>query len=492
MGLAVLTTALVLIGLDVTVVTIALPTLATAVGASTSDLQWTTNAFTLPFAALLFPSSAWGNGGSKRLLLAGLGLFAAGSALALPADSAVELIGARALMGTGAGLAVPQALALAPGTVAPGEGNRASAVASTGFALGLPLGPLAGGWLLQAFGWQAVFAVNALVGACVLAGAALAVPAAAAEPVDAPVDLRGAVLALAGTSALAFGLTEAPALGWSHPLTLLALSTGALLLCALAARTRRRLAAADGWTRRRCSGFVWATAALSFVTLILLALLFVLPPYLQHVQGYDAWATGVRLLPMMAGLAAGAAVADRCAARFETRRTVGGGLLLCSFGLLWIGQLHGDSPYAAAAGALTAAGFALGLTLSTALRALTAALPPGGAPGGNALADACRQMGAALGIALLGGALNASYRGELRRDTPPDLTAEAAGAGRGIAEAVRTAATLPARQGEDLTALAHHAFVTGMATTARIGAGATAVMAVLLMVRMPSTPPGPA
>lgn len=470
-----------------------MPTLATAVGASTSDLQWITNGFTLPFAALLLPATTWGTRGRKRPLLVGLALFSAGSALALPAESAVELIGARVLMGIGAGVAVPQALALAPSTVPPDDRNRASAVASAGFALGLPLGPPVGGWLLQTFGWQAVFAVNVLAGVGVLVGAAMAVAAPRTPAATLPVDLPSSVLVLVGTSALAFAMTEAPVLGWRHPLTLLALTGGVLLLYALAARTCRRLATATDWPRWCRSSFVWATAALSFVTLILLALLFMLPQYLQHIRGYDAWATGVRLLPLMAGLALGAGVADRCVVRFDLRRTVAGGMLLGSLGLLWIGQLDSSSAYAVAGGALTVAGLALGLTLSTALRILSASLPPGRALSGNAWANSCRQMGAALGIALLGGILNASYRGELGKEAPPGLSAEAVtSAGRGIAEAVHAANALPAGQGEDLAALAHHAFITGMATTARIGAVATAVMAVLLMVRIPSRRPHPA
>ncbi|WP_329253864.1 MFS transporter [Streptomyces canus] len=486
LGLVCLTTALLIIGLDTTVLTIALPTLATAVGASTSELQWITNAFTLPFAALLLPSTALGTRGRKQLLMAGLALFAAGSAAALSADSAGGLIASRALMGAGAAATVPHALSLAPSLASPADRERAAALASAGFALGLPLGPVVGGWLLATFGWHAIFVGNVVVTFAVLIGVALAVPEPRRRRVE-PVDAVGTVLVLTGTTALVYAVTEAATRGWAHSVTLPAFLAGAVLLSATVIRlirTRSPLADATLWRHAR---FTWAICTLSFVTLLLLALLFMIPQYLQQVQGYDAWATGLRLMPMMAGLTLGAVAGNRLATVVDAKWALVLGMLMWTFGLLWIGQLSQGRFYPLVAGALATTGLALGVTLPTALKALTGSLPPEKAVTAHALADACRQIAAALGIAVMGGVLNTTYRRELREDAPAALADGVVDKARqSIAGAAEAAAGLPAREGEDLVTLAQHAFVTGMTTTARIGASLAALLALLLMVGMPT------
>ncbi|MFF7526693.1 MFS transporter [Streptomyces pseudovenezuelae] len=478
--------ALLIIGLDTTVLTIALPTLATAVGASTSELQWITNAFTLPFAALLLPSTALGTRGRKQLLMAGLALFAAGSAVALSADSPGGLIASRALMGAGAAAAVPHALSLAPSLASPADRERAAAVASAGFALGLPLGPVVGGWLLTAFGWHAIFVGNVGVTLAALIGVAVSVHEPRRRRVE-PVDVVGTVLVLTGTSALVYVVTEATTRGWAHPMTLSMFLVGAALLSAMVIRlirTRSPLADAALWRHPR---FTWAICTLSFITLLLLVLLFMIPQYLQQVQGYGAWATGLRLMPMMAGLTLGAVVGNRLAIVVDAKWTLVLGMLMWTFGLLWIGQLNQDRSYPLVAGALATTGLALGVTLPTALKALTGSLPREKVVTAHALADACRQIAAALGIAVMGGILNTTYRRELREDAPAGLADELVdGARQSIAGAAEAAAALPAREGEELVTLAQHAFVTGMTTTARIGASLTALLALLLIVGMPT------
>ncbi|MFF7166829.1 MFS transporter [Streptomyces sp. NPDC008086] len=486
LGLVCLTTALLIIGLDVTVLTIALPTLATTVGASTAELQWITNAFTLPFAALLLPSTALGTRGRKQLLMAGVALFAAGSAIALQADSSADLIASRALMGVGAAATVPHALSLAPSLASPADREGAATLASAGFALGLPLGPVVGGCLLAAFGWHAIFVVNVVVMLAALAGIALAVHEPGQGRVE-PVDAVSTVLVLTGTAALAYAVTEATTRGWAHPVTLPVFLAGAALLSAMVIRlirTHSPLADAALWRDPR---FTWAICTLSLITLILLALLFMLPQYLQQVQGYDAWATGLRLMPMMAGLALGTVAGKRLATVVDVKWTLVLGMLLWSVGLLWIGQLSHGSSYPVAAGALVTTGLALGFTLPTALHALTGSLPPEKAVTAHALANTCRQIAAALGFAVMGGVLNATYRRELREDAPVGLADGVVDEARqSIAVAAEAAAALPAREGEALVTLAQHAFVTGMTTTARIGAFVTALLAVLLMVCMPT------
>ncbi|QEU90180.1 MFS transporter [Streptomyces kanamyceticus] len=486
LGLLSLALGLLVIGLDTTVLTVALPTLATSLEATTSQLQWFTAAYTLAFAALILPLGVLGGRfGRRRVLAAGLWLFTAGLVVAVLTDTSGALLLARVIMGAGAAAIAPQALALVPLLFPPGQRARAAALATSAFALGLPLGPLIGGGLLNSFWWGSVFLINIPVLALALLGVLRYVPEARGP--QAPVDVVGSVLALTGVSALLYGVVEAPNRGWGDRLALLAMFTGAALLCALLLRLRQAARPPAGLSPFRNAHFAWGTATACVVMFLLLGVLFVIPQFLQQVQGHDAMATGIRLMPMFAGLLFATAAAEKLVTSFGIKWVIAVGMLLWSLALMLLGRLCADSAYAATAVALTIAGVALALTLPVTFDAVLSSLPPDVAGTGSALANACRQIGAAAGVAVLGSALNTVYRAEVDQRTVSQLAGGSMDAVRAnLAGAEAAAASLPAGQGQSVLAAAQGAFVSGMSAAFLVGAAVAAAMSVLVVAVLPA------
>src|SRR5437879_3277864 len=322
------------IGLDTTILITALPTLSAKLGATTSQLQWLSDAYTLALAGLMLPAGVLGDRfGRRRLLLIGLLLFGASSVVAGQMTSANGLIAMRAIMGVGAAVILPLSTAILPTLFSPQERPRAIAVTTVGVMLGLPVGPLLAGWLLTHFPWGTIFLINAPVVGLALLGVGFLVPESR-DPAAPRPDWLGALLVVAGTTTLVYGIIEEPGDGWTDPRVLAGLLGGALLLALFAAqelRTASPLVDLRLFLNRR---FTWATTAFIVAGFALTGLMFILTPYLQVVQGNDAQGTGVRLLPMIGALIVGAASSARLVARLGTKAMVSGGLLVTSAGLV--------------------------------------------------------------------------------------------------------------------------------------------------------------
>jgi MFS family permease len=226
--------SLLVITIDVTILNVALPTLAAALDADNSALQWFINAYELVFAGLLLTAGALADRfGRRRVLAVGLAVFGLASALSAQAESAGELIGARVVMGVGGALVLPATLSIVTNMFTePRERARAIAVWAGVAALGLGLGPLVGGWLLQRFYWGSVFLVNVPVVIGALVAGRLTIPESR-DPGAARLDPLGAALSVAALGALLFGVTDAPETGWTHPVILASFVAGALGLGAL-------------------------------------------------------------------------------------------------------------------------------------------------------------------------------------------------------------------------------------------------------------------
>lgn len=487
LGLVALVFGLLIIGLDATILTVALPTLATDLEATTTQLQWFTDAYTLPFAALLLPLGVLGDRlGRKRVLSGGLLLFAAGSVVAVFVDSSDGLILSRVIMGAGAAAVAPLALAVVPLLFPPDERPKAVALATAGFALGLPLGPLVGGWLLNSFWWGSIFLINIPVVVIALVGLFLFVPETR-DPHAKRLDLIGSALSLVGISAFVYGVIEAPIRGWGDPLALLAMVGGAALIAGLLLWLRSTADPLVDLGLFRNARFAWSTVTVSLVMFVLLGVLFVVPQFLQQIQGHDAMATGIRLLPMIGTLLLATVAGDKMVARLGTKAVVASGMVLWVIGLVVLSRLTVDSGYGMTATALAVVGAALGLTLPTTLDAVLGSLPPDRAGAGSALANTCRQIGAAVGIAVLGSVLNTVYRGTVDDEAPAQLTGRALDAVRdNVAGAEAVAAQLPAEQGRAVLGMAREAFVDGMAAASLVCAGVAAVTAVLVVALLPA------
>ncbi|MFI1332662.1 DHA2 family efflux MFS transporter permease subunit [Streptomyces sp. NPDC020845] len=487
LGLVALVLGLLIIGLDATILTVALPTLATDLEASTTELQWFTDAYTLPFAALLLPLGVLGDRLGRRLVLvSGLLVFAVGSVIAMLVDTSGGLVLSRVVMGAGAAAIAPLALAIVPLLFPPDERPRAVALATAGFALGLPLGPLVGGWLLNSFWWGSIFLINLPVIALAVAGALMFVPETR-DPHAKRLDLVGSALALVGISALVYGVIEAPNDGWTDPVVLSGMLGGAALVVLLVVWLSRAANPLVDIALFRNARFAWATVTVSLVMFILLGVLFVVPQFLQQVQGHDAMATGIRLLPMIGTLLVATVAGDKMVARFGTKVVVAAGMVLWAIGLAVLASLSADSDYAITATALAIVGAGLGLSLPTTLDAVLGSLPPDRAGAGSALANTCRQIGAAVGIAVLGSVMNSVYRGRVDEDAPARLTGSALAAVRdNVAGAEAVARRLPTEEGRVVSDLAQDAFVAGMSAASWVCVGVAVMTAVLVAALLPA------
>lgn len=410
------------VGLDVTILNVALPTLAVDLGASTAELQWIVDAFIVVLAALLLPAGLLGDRiGRKKVLLAGMAVFAAACVAATLADGVALLIAARALMGVGAAVIIPVSMAVVPSMFAGAERTRAVALLTAGMAVGLPLGPLLGGWLLEHYWWGSVFLVNIPL---VVVGF-IAVAALLPESTDRraprlqPLPIAAAVLGLA---ALVYGVIEAPVHGWTSAPVLVSGLGGALLLAGFVAAQLRSAEPMVGLGLFRSRAFLWGSIVATAASLVLMGSLFLVPQYLQVVQGHTAFGTGLRLLPMIGGLMVGGLASERAAARFGYRVTVTAGLGALAVGCLVAAATGPDSGYGLAATWLAVLGAGLGMALVPATDAVLGSLPPDRAAVGSALMQTMRQTGGAVGVAVLGSVASSVYlsRLELPAALPPE------------------------------------------------------------------------
>ncbi|MBO0685929.1 MAG: MFS transporter, partial [Candidatus Dormibacteraeota bacterium] len=412
-ALAAIVMSALVIGLDTTILVTALPTLSAKLGATTSQLQWLSDAYTLALAGLLLPAGVLGDRlGRRRLLLAGLAIFGAASILASRMTAAEGLIAMRAVMGVGAAIILPLTISILPTMFSEQERPRAIAVAAVGTMLGLPLGPLVAGWLLNSFEWGTIFLINGPVVFLALLGIGFLVPESR-DPHAPRLDWLGGLLAVAGVSALVYGIIDEPQNGWGDPQVLAGLLGGAALLVAFVARevrTHAPLVDLRLFLNRR---FTWATVAFVILGFGLTGMLFVLAPYLQIVQGNDAQGTGIRLLPMIAAVIAGAVGGDRLAGRLGGRVVIGGGLLVAAGGLVLLSRVGAASGYELVAAALAAMGLGIGFAMPTAQETILGALPLSQTGSGTGLSRSLQQVGASFGVAVLGSVLNSGYRAAL-------------------------------------------------------------------------------
>jgi EmrB/QacA subfamily drug resistance transporter len=453
---------------------VALPSIARSTHADQTQLEWIVDAYSLVFASLLLFAGAIGDHyGRRRALIVGLSIFGGASALAMTAHSPNLLIGLRAVIGLGAALVMPATLSTITSTFPADERARAVGLWAGVTGASAVLGVLVSGLLLVAFSWQAVFAVNVALALVAIVGTLRVVPESA-DP-DAPrIDLGGAVIAVAGLVALVFSVIEAPAAGWLSAQTLVGITAGLLLLGGfLAWESRqahplldphvfrdRRLAAGSG------SIFVQFFAYFGFIFIVL--------QYLQLVRGDTALFAAASMLPVSVSMLAMTRVAPRLTERFGARPVCTAGLALIAGGLLVLAQLSQTSSYVVMLFGLTLLGTGMGLAMTPATSGITEALPRSEQGVGSALNDLSRETGGALGIAVIGSVLSATYRGHLQL---PGLPAH-------LAEQARGSFAVAAHIGGPTALHARAAFIDGLhlgLTVAAVAAGLAALVVVLLL-----------
>lgn len=482
-ALGALVASMLTLGFDTTILNVALPTMAEQLDASTGEQQWMADAYLVVFAALMLPAGLLGDRfGRRRMLIAGLGIFLAGSLAGSLAGDVGTVIAARAVMGVGAALVTPLALSVLPSLFAPDERTKAVGITSAAATLGLPLGPIVGGWLLDHFWWGSVFLVNVPMAAIGIVACLFLLPETR-DPASPKVDALSTALTATGLGALIYAIIEAPTLGWGDPLILGTLAASVVLIAVLVLRERRVERPMLEMALLAHRGFLFNSLAATLVMFVLSGLLFVLPPYLQAVLGHDALGTGVRLLPLMGGLLVAARAAQPVVARFGARAVVSAGLVVLAFAGLLGSRTTVDSGYGFTALWLSLAGAGFGLSIVPAMSGALGALPADRAGSGSGLLMTLRQVGSAIGVAVLGSVLASVFRERLDVTGLPERAADAAG------ESVIAAHMVAERTGAaELVASANSSYVHAMALALLVCGVASLVAALLAAAFLPGDP----
>jgi MFS transporter, DHA2 family, multidrug resistance protein len=480
-ALAAIALAVFAVTLDVTVLNVALPTLAEVLHASEAQLQWFVTAYTLALVAGMLPAGLLADRyGRKRLMLGGLALFAAGSIGCAYAPGPEAFIAARVALGlAGAALIV---VALSVLTVLFDEAERPRAIGIWGAAnfVGLPLGPILGGWLLTNLWWGWIFLMNVPVAVIALVAVAWLVPESRAPRAPA-IDAIGVALSSIGLVALMYGVVQAGEAGWDSSSSLLPALGGLAVLALFAlweSRVRDPLVDLALFGSR---SFTWGVVCTAFGVFALFGVLFALPQYFQAIAGLDPQGSGVRLLPAVLGLIVGAVAADRLARRIGSKLTVAAGFLVVVAGTLIGSTMTVTGGDAFIAGWTFVVGAGGGLGFATAASAALVELSADRAGVGSALLQAVTKLGPAFGASILGSVLNASYQSGLDLAGVPAAAAAAARSsvfgGLAVAQQLGSPALLASVQ---------QAFVLGIDDAARVTAAVTAVAATLALVFLPN------
>ncbi|MEU8220811.1 MFS transporter [Micromonospora taraxaci] len=424
-ALAGLTIAVVAIGFDITILNVALPTIATDLTADTSALQWMVNAYVLLFAGLLLPFGALTDRyGRRRGLLLGLAVFAAASVAAAWADTTTQVIAARAGLGVGAALIMPTTLASLTALFTGADRARAVSVLVAGMGVGIPLGPIIGGYLIEHFWWGTIFLINLPIVAVAAITVAVFLPESR-DPNPPRPDPAGAVLSTVGLVAFVYAVIEAPERGWTAP-TVIAALIAATLLTTFTWWELHNPQPMIELRLFRDRQFRWGSITATLASFALFGLLFVAPPHLQFVLGYDALDTGLRLLPLIVGLVTGAGIATRLTTPTGHRAPIVAGLVVTTVGLLIGALTNAASGYGFIATWYAIVGLGIGAILAPAMDAVLAVMPPERSGAGIAITMTMRQTGGALGVALLGSLLSATYRDRIDTSGLPTPAVDAA------------------------------------------------------------------
>jgi EmrB/QacA subfamily drug resistance transporter len=487
-----------MINLDTTIVNVALPTLVRELHASTVQLEWIVDAYNLMFAAFVLAAGNLGDRiGRKGLLLVGLVVFGAGTFAGGLVNSPGALIAARAVMGVGAALIFPATLSLLT-NVFTERGERARAIglwgASTG--VGIALGPIIGGWLLEHFSWSSVF--FALVPFAAAAGAlvALAVPTSR-DPEAPPADRPGLVLSTAAMAALIYTIIEAPNRGWGAGLSIAGFAAAAVLLVAFVAWERRVHDPMLDINLFRNLRFSAASGAVTITFFSLMGFIFVITLYFQFLKGYGPLSTGVRLLPVATLTGITSVLGTRLAVRSGTKLVVTGGMVCLAIGLFWASTASTSTSYLSIAGSMVFIGSGIGLTSAPATESIMGAVSAAKAGVGSAVNDATRITGATLGVAVIGSIYASIYANRLADALPAQVPgAIADSAQRSVGTAFGISAHLGASGQSSLAGGLHeaasNAFFDGFQASVLVAVAVCLVGAVAAAILIPNQPPGTA
>ena len=470
--LGVLCTSLLIIVIGNTSLNVALPKMSEALGLTNSQQQWVVDAYSLVFAGLLFTAGTLSDRfGRKGFMQAGVVLFGAASAYAtFVASTAVEVIGARAVMGIGGALVMPATLSILVNTFPARERARAigiwAGVAGGGGALGLVLG----GWLVEHFWWGSAFAINVPVTITALILGALIVPTSR-DRHPSKLDPIGALLSMIGLGVFVYGLIEAPKWGWASVTSLGIIGAGIAVLGIFALwelHTKSPMLDVRLFKDRR---FGVSSVGMSLVFLTMFGFFFVVSQLFQLVLGYGPFESGLRMLPIMPVMIIFSTRAAGLVERFGARTVVTTGMLLTAAGVLILSFLTASSGYGHVLLGMFVMASGMGLTMTPMTELIMSSVPRDKAGVGSAMNDTTREVGTTLGVAILGSILSSGYTSNLG-GAVSGLPESARHAAEGsLAGALGVAHQIGGTQGAALVDAAKTAWADGLHLSLMIGAG---------------------
>lgn len=455
----------------VSALNVAIPSIARDLAATQTQLSWIIDAYALSFAALLLPFGALGDRlGRRRMLVAGLLLFAAAAAAAMTTSSPEALVALRGLLGAGAALVMPATLSTITATFPDHERVKGVAVWTGVAGASAVLGLLAAGLLLEVWSWQSVFGLNVAMALVALLGTLRVVPESRHDGVVG-MDPLGSLLSIGAISAVVYGLIEAPHEGWTSTTTLACLGGGLALLALFLlweARTAHPLLDPRLFAR---PAFAAGTLSILVQFMAFFGFVFVFLQYLQLVRGYSPLEAALGMVPLALGIMPGSRIAPKVAERVGRVRVSGIGLALLAGGLALLWSTDLSTSYGVLGVAIWVTGLGMGLAMTPATTAITDALPREQQGVASAVNDLARELGGAIGIAVLGSLLNDGYRSSVASSgLPHELAAKAQ-------ESVAAALHM----GPDAAAVARSAFLAGQESALLFAAASVAGTAVVVV-----------
>ena len=466
--LGVMCLSLVMVVMSVSGINVALPSMSQSLEANATDLQWIVDSYAIVFAGLLLSAGALGDRfGRKISLMVGLAIFAFGSLIGALADTSNMVIVSRAVAGIGAAFVMPATLSLISAIFPPHERGKAIAIWAGFAGAGGALGPLVvgflltGWWVFPSFWWGSAFVVNVVTSLAVLIAVALYSPRSRDDEVT-PLDPVGAALSLVGVAALLYGIIEGPAKGWGDTWVVGAFVISASALVAFVVwelRTEHPMLPIPLFRNRR---FSTGSGVITFGFLVMFGFFFLITQYFQFVRGWSPLRAGVATLPFALTMIAVSPRSEGLVQRFGINKVIGGGFASIASGFVVLAMLTPSTPYLVIVSGLVLLSGGMATTIAPATGAIMSSVPLNKAGVGSAVNDTTRELGGALGIAVLGSIVASAYRDEFDAAGLPPEAAEIAG--ESIGGAVGVARSLGGSAGEQLVARAGEAFTNAIGT----------------------------
>lgn len=488
--LSVLVLALVVTSVDHTIINVAMPRLVGDLGATAAQLQWVVAAYTVVFAGMLLAAGSLGDRfGRRHALIAGLATFLAGSVAAASSSSTTSLIVSRGVMGLGGALIMPTTLSILVNVFgSPRERAKAIAIWTAASGAGIALGPIVGGALMRSFSWASVLWINVPLLAVALVGAVHLVPDSR-DPHATRLDPVGALLSIVGIGSLVYAIIQAPDRGWTATASLCWFALGATTAVAFVEWELHRTDPMLDMRMFANRSFSAGSTAIALLFFAMAGTVFLQAQYLQFVLRYTPLAAGFALVPAAVGMLLGTGLGAHAASALGGRVAVGAGTFVAAVGIATQAALADGGSYGPTGVGLLLFGLGAGIAMAPATDLIMATLPTARAGVGSAVNDTVRELGGALGVAVIGSIAATDYSTTMRAQAAsvPGLTGAEL---RVVSDNVGGALALSHHLGEagnEVATAARSAFVDAMSTSLWVAVGVTLLATVVALVFLPRT-----